>query len=136
MKKVFMFVLAMALAMFASSAMAQSATTGSIEGAVTDPNGAAVKGATVSVTSPNLISPQSATTDDNGRFRVLALPPGAYKVSVQASGFAPFEQDNVAVNLGRTSNTDAQLGLASASATVTVTSAAGVDSAQNTTGSN
>jgi outer membrane receptor protein involved in Fe transport len=118
------------------TAFGQSATTGSIEGAVTDPNGAAVKGATVSVTSPNLISPQTATTDDNGRFRVLALPPGAYKVSVQASGFAPFEQDNVAVNLGRTSNTDAQLGLASASATVTVTSAAGVDSAQNTTGSN
>src|ERR1700730_4833519 len=90
------------------TALGQSSTTGSIEGAVTDPNGAAVKGATVSVTSPNLISPQTATTDDNGRFRVLALPPGAYKVSVQASGFAPFEQDNVAVNLGRTSNTDAQ----------------------------
>ena len=42
MKKVFMFVLAMALAMFATSAMAQSSTTGSIEGVVTDPNGAAI----------------------------------------------------------------------------------------------
>ena len=39
MKKVFMFVLAMTLSMFATSAMAQSSTTGSIEGTVTDPNG-------------------------------------------------------------------------------------------------
>src|SRR5882672_3474711 len=123
--------------LFASiTALGQTATTGSVEGVVSDPNGAAVKGATVSVTSPNLISPQTATTDDNGRFRVLALPPGAYKVTVEASGFAPFEKDNIAVNLGRTSNTDAQLGLASASATVTVTSGSAVDSAQNTTGSN
>jgi outer membrane receptor protein involved in Fe transport len=118
------------------NAFGQSATTGSIEGTVTDPNGAAVKGASVTVTSPNLITSQTATTDDNGHFRVLALPPGAYKLSVQASGFAAFEQDNLAVNLGRTSNIDAQLGLASASATVTVTSAAGVDAAQNTSGSN
>src|SRR5258707_13890852 len=132
MRKVFMYVLALCLAGFASVAMAQSATTGSIEGTVTDQNGAAVKGATVSVTSPNLITSQTAMTDDNGHFRVLALPPGGYKLSVQASGFAAFEQDNIPVNLGRTSTSDAQLGLASASATVTVTSAAGVDAAQNT----
>ena len=64
MKKVFMFVVALALALFATSAMAQSSTTGSIEGSVTDPNGAAVKGATVTVTSPNLIS---ATDRDDRR---------------------------------------------------------------------
>src|SRR6266403_1776656 len=126
----------MSLLLASINAFGQSATTGSIEGTVTDPNGAAVKGATITVTSPNLITSQTATTDDNGHFRILALPPGGYKLSVQASGFAAFEQDNIAVNLGRTSTSDAQLGLASASATVTVTSAAGVDAAQNTTGSN
>jgi type 1 fimbria pilin len=67
MKKVFMFVLAMTLALFATGVMAQSSTTGSIEGTVTDPNGAAVKGATVTVTSPNLMSSKSATTNDVGR---------------------------------------------------------------------
>src|SRR5438874_10871136 len=74
MKKFFMFVAALSLALFATSAFAQSTTTGSIEGMVTDPNGAAVKGATVTVTSPNLISPQTATTGDNGRFQILSLP--------------------------------------------------------------
>src|SRR6266571_2526204 len=136
MKKIFMFVMAMALAFFATSAMAQTSTTGSLEGVVTDPNGAAVKGATVTATSPNLITPKSATTGDDGRYQLLALPPGAYKVAVDASGFAKFEQDNVTVNLGRTSSLDAGLKLATATATVTVTGGAAVDVAQNTTGSN
>jgi outer membrane receptor protein involved in Fe transport len=136
MKKFFMFVMAMALALFATGVMAQTSTTGSIEGSVTDPNGAAVKGATVLVTSPNLISPQTGITGDNGRFQVLNLPPGTYKVAVDASGFAKFEQTDVTVNLGRTSSVDAQLQLATATATVNVTGAAAVDTAQNTAGSN
>jgi outer membrane receptor protein involved in Fe transport len=136
MKKIFMFVMAMALALVATSAMAQTSTTGSIEGMVTDPNGAAVKGATVSVTSPNLISPQTATTGDDGRFRVLSLPPGTYKVIIEAGGFAKFESGDVGVNLGRTSSADATLQLATATASVTVTSGAAVDTAANTSGSN
>src|SRR6266566_9524672 len=136
MRKVFMYVLALCLAGFASVAMAQSSTTGSIEGTVSDQNGAAVRGATVTVTSPNLISPQTATTNDNGRYSILNLPPGPYKISVEASGFAKFEQDNVPVNLGRTSPGDAQLKLATVGATVTVVGGAAVDTAQNTTGSN
>jgi outer membrane receptor protein involved in Fe transport len=136
MKKVFMFVLAMTLAMFATSAMAQSSTTGSIEGMVTDQNGAAVKGAKVSVTSPNLITAQEATTGDDGRYLVSALPPGKYKVIVDASGFGKYEQNDVSVNLGRTSSIDATLALATATATVTVTGGATVDVAANTTGTN
>ncbi len=136
MKKIFMFVMAMALAFFATSAMAQSSTTGSIEGTVTDPNGAAVKGATVTVTSPNLISPQTATTKDDGRYQILNLPPGTYKVAVEASGFGKYEKGDVGVNLGRTSSVDPQLSLATATATVTVTGGAAVDTAANTTGSN
>jgi len=80
MKKFFMFVVALSLALVATSAFAQTSTTGSIEGSVTDPNGAAVKGATVTATSPNLIKAQTATTDDNGRFQILNLPPGQNKL--------------------------------------------------------
>lgn len=136
MKKVFMFVLALTLAMFATSAMAQSSTTGSIEGTVTDPNGAAVKGATITVTSPNLMSSRSATSNDDGRYQVSALPPGIYKVVVDASGFGKYEKTDVSVNLGRSSTVDPLLSLATATATVTVTGAAQVDVSANTTGSN
>jgi len=136
MKKVFMFAMTMTLALFASSAMAQSSTTGSIEGTVTDPNGAAVKGATVAATSPNLISPKSATTGDDGRYLLSALPPGTYKITVEASGFGKYEKDGVAVNLGRTSGFDPQLNIGAATAMVTVTGGAAVDVAANTSGSN
>src|SRR5262252_8647557 len=126
----------LSLVLVASAASAQTSTTGSIEGVVTDPNGAAVKGATVTVTSPNLIAVRTATTNDEGRYQLLALPPGTYQVSVDASGFGKYEQEGVAVNLGRTATVDAALQLAAASATVTVTGAAVVDATQNTTGSN
>src|SRR5467141_137120 len=90
MRKVFMFVLALSLAVFASSALAQTATTGSIEGTVVDPNGAAVPGVTVTVTSLNLITPQSTTTDDNGHYKIANLAPGRYKVTVEGKDFATF----------------------------------------------
>src|SRR6186997_2404069 len=101
MKKMFMFVMAMALALFATSAMAQTSTTGSLEGSVTDPNGAAVRGAVVTVTSPNLISAKTATSGENGRYQIGALPPGAYKITIEGSGFGKFEQNDIGVNLGR-----------------------------------
>jgi outer membrane receptor protein involved in Fe transport len=124
------------IAFLTASAVAQSSTTGSIEGIVTDPNGAAVKGAAVTVTSPNLISAQTATSKDDGRFQILNLPPGTYKISVDASGFGKYEKDQVVVNLGKTSSVDAQLALATATATVTVTGGAAVDVTQTSTGSN
>ena len=49
MRKFFMFVVALSVALVATSAFAQTSTTGSIEGVVTDPAGAAVKGATVTI---------------------------------------------------------------------------------------
>ena len=90
--------------------MAQTATTGTIEGTVTDINDAVVPGVTVTVTSPNLIRAQSATTDDEGRFRILNLPPGRYAVTIEAAkGFAKFEQTDVEVNLSKTSSIEVKL---------------------------
>src|SRR5215217_6545999 len=143
MKNVFKFIalsaLLMSFALFAGSVFAQSSTTGSIEGTVTDTTGAAVPGIAVKVTSPNLISAQTATTDDSGRFRILNLPPGRYAVSVEAEkGFAKFEKNDVEVNLSRTSSVEVQLQPAGAQASVTITDTAGaaVDVSGTTTGSN
>ena len=136
MKKFFMFVVALSLALVATSAFAQTSTTGSIEGVVTDPAGAAVKGATITATSPTLISAQTATTDDNGHYQISNLPPGMYKISIEAGGFAKFQSSEFSVNLGRTSSADAQMQLATATNTVTVTGGAAVDVAGSTTGSN
>ena len=87
MKNVFKFFALSALltcfALFAGSVFAQTSTTGSIEGTVTDTTGAAVPGIAVRVTSPNLISAQTAVTDEGGRYRILGLPPGKYAIAVE-----------------------------------------------------
>src|SRR5919199_3124322 len=139
MRIVTLALLALCMALFTSGAMAQTATTGTIEGTVVDTNGAAVPGVTVTVTSPNLITPQTATTNEEGRYRVLNLPPGRYTVAVAASqGFAEFKQENVEVNLSRTSTVEVRLQPAGTSASITVTDTSGatVDVASNTTGTN
>jgi outer membrane receptor protein involved in Fe transport len=143
MKNVFKFFALSALltcfALFAGSVFAQTSTTGSIEGTVTDSTGAAVPGVAVKVTSPNLISAQTATTDDGGRYRILNLPPGRYAVTVEAEkGFAKFEKNDVEVNLSRNTSVEVQLQPAGAQASVTVTDTAGaaVDVSGTTTGSN
>lgn len=131
--------LLMCFALFTGSVFAQSSTTGSIEGTVTDTTGAAVPGATIRVTSPNLISPQTATSDDNGRYKIANLPPGRYSVIVESTkGFAKFEKSEVEVNLSRNSTVEIQLQPANvgASVTITDTSGAAVDVTANTTGSN
>lgn len=130
-------VFVLCFALFAVSASAQTATTGSIEGTVVDVNGAAVPGVTVNVNSPNLISPQSTTTNESGVYRILNLPPGRYNVSVEATkGFAKFEQKDVEVNLSRTSSLGVTLSPEQVGGVVNVTdtAGAGIDVTQNTTG--
>src|SRR5919202_25022 len=97
------FTLAVVLAFFVS-ASAQTATTGSIEGTVTDVNGAAVPGVTVTATRAGGRA-QTAVSNEEGIYRIPQLEPGRYVVAVEAAkGFARFEQTDVEVSLGRTSN--------------------------------
>jgi outer membrane receptor protein involved in Fe transport len=127
------------LSALAPSLPAQTITTGSIEGVVTDIKGAVASGVTVVVTSPNLIMSRSAKTDDKGIYRILNLPPGKYAVTVEASqGFAKFQQKNVEVNLGKTSAVAIRLEIATIGAEieVAVTAGAPVDITANTTGTN
>src|SRR3954471_15838083 len=83
-------------------AFAQSqATSGNIEGRVTDPNGAAVPGVTVTATNQETGLVKTADTNSEGIFSVTFLPPGKYRVTVAAAkGFAAADYSNVAVTVG------------------------------------
>ncbi len=134
-----MTVLAICISLFATSVMAQTSSTGNIEGVVIDQNGAAVPGVTVTVTSPQLLRAQTSVTDSEGRYRILNLPPGKYSVVIEESGgFGKFEQANVDVNLSSTSNVTVTLAPKGTAVTIDVTASSGatVDTANNTTGSN
>src|SRR5437763_2009455 len=129
--------LAFALSLFTLSASAQTTTTGSVEGTVTDVNGAAVPGVAVTVTGPNLLHPQSGTTNSEGLYHIQNIPPGIYTVVVEsAKGFAKFEQADVAVNLTKTSNVTIQLRPQGATEVVEVTASSGatIDQSTNITG--
>jgi hypothetical protein len=73
--------------------------TGSLQGRVEDPSGAVIKGATVELSGGQRTL--TTTTDDEGGFQFLNVPPGLYTVTVSASGFANARRTDVPVELGR-----------------------------------
>jgi hypothetical protein len=114
------------VAMCALSAMAQSTVTGAISGTVTNPNKEVVVGATVTAKNNGTNKEATATTDDNGGYKLVNLDPGTYTVSVNSSGFAPFSNDSVVVEVGRATSFDVPLGLQGMTNTVQVTAEAPV----------
>jgi hypothetical protein len=89
------------LCLLSVHALAQGETTSAIQGQASDSSGAAVAGATVTITSIDTGSKRSATTDAAGRFNFPQLKPGAYKVDIQAQGFEAQPADNVFSGLGQ-----------------------------------
>ncbi|MBB5738364.1 MAG: TonB-dependent receptor [Brevundimonas aurantiaca] len=87
-----------------TNALAQaSATQGAIAANVRDTSGAAVAGATVTVTSTDQGFSRTFTTDASGAFRAVALPQGNYTIAISAPGYNAFS-DNVDVSVGGTSS--------------------------------
>lgn len=118
----FIFSLILAAA-FSVTALAQAGgSTSEIKGRVTDPNGAVVNGATVTVTDVGKGVSRTATTDGDGEYRFLNLLPGTYQLRVQASGFSSQNKNAVQVTVGQTLDQDFSLQIGDAAATVDVTS--------------
>ena len=89
-------VLFVAIFVLGYNAGAQSlGNTGTIQGAVTDPSGAVVAGATVSVKNAVSGYTQETKSETDGSFRLLNLPPNPYHLEVTTTGFALFSQDIV-----------------------------------------
>jgi len=88
--------MAIAIIVTASIAIVAQTTTGRISGTVTDPAGAAVPGATVTVTDPSTSFSRSAMTDDGGFYTVTNIPVGTYTVTVEKASFKKsFRNGNV-----------------------------------------
>ena len=116
------------LALAATFAFPQSqATSGNIEGRVLDPNGAAVPGVTVTATNQQTGFEKTATSDEEGNYRLILLPPGTYKVvATGAQGFQPATLENAAVTVGGQTNLDINLGVSGANTIIDVSAEAPV----------
>jgi hypothetical protein len=127
MSKILRFSLAVfVLVALSAIAMAQSTTDGAIGGTVTNPNKEVVPGATVTVRNVETGKEVTATTDSEGRFRMVQLPPGNYSVKVSSSGFGDFTLDQVVVEVGRVTDLDVPLSVGAVTGTVEVTGEAPV----------
>ena len=114
--------LSLSVTIFAQS----QANTGNIEGRVTDPNAAAVPNVTVTATNIATGLQKSAQTNDEGVYRIVFLPPGAYKVETSgAQGFTPATFTNVIVTVGGQTPLDIQLAVGNATVAMVDVSAEG-----------
>ncbi len=124
MNKNFKFIsLSLALLLAFSAAVFGQRTTGSIEGTITDQNGAVVPGISVTATSTGSTTglKRTITTDSQGFYRFSEVPPGTYDVSTEeAKGFKSSTKATV-VNTERASVVDMGLTIGSGTAVVDVT---------------
>ncbi len=96
----FLLLLLLSLALTSSPARGQGITTGGVSGTVIDPKGAVVPGAKVIVTNLSTGAVYSQTSREDGAFSVLALPLGAYKLTISSPGFSDLTVNNVSVTVG------------------------------------
>jgi Carboxypeptidase regulatory-like domain len=73
--------------------------TGALYGVVTDPDGAALAGVTLTLTGGG--APQVQVSTAAGQFRFLGLAPGVYELAAELEGFSPIHYPTVAISVGR-----------------------------------
>ncbi len=103
----------------------QNISTAQLNGTVRDSTGAVVPGAAVVIADPSKGFNRAVTTDAQGEYRALLLPPGVYTVTVTAPGFAKLVDENVTVTTGQEAELPLTLAVGS-TATVNVTAGAEV----------
>jgi Carboxypeptidase regulatory-like domain/TonB dependent receptor-like, beta-barrel/TonB-dependent Receptor Plug Domain len=115
------------LCLVAGPLLAQSqATTGVIEGTVTDESGAVAPGATVAIKNTATNFERVVATDASGRFRGLLLPLGPYRVSVTLSGFSTLVREGIDLAVGQSVNLNFVLKVSSVQEELVVTAPAPV----------
>jgi len=113
-------VLCLALGFGASTSLGQ-AVFGSIIGTVTDPQGNAIAGAKVTVTSLTKSFTFDTTTNESGNYSVTHLIPDTYKIRVESTGFKVSDIPNVGVSADAAASVDIQLQVGAVTQTVEVT---------------
>ena len=111
---------------FAAAAFAQGGAGSILKGVITDPSGAPIPGASVTL-SGTAGFVKVVGSDAEGRFTVLGIPGGRYTLRVSSTGFTLFEQSNFEIATGKQISINAKLNIESAKQEITVTDTISID---------
>src|ERR1700734_1595104 len=114
------FALILALVLLGGSTALGQGTSASLTGQVTDNSGAIVPGATVTATNTDTGLAQTTNTNGEGIYLIAPLPPGHYKLTVEARGFERYVQTGVELSVNVNSTQNVALKTGSVQETVTV----------------
>ena len=115
------FLTALVLVLGATMGFAQTLDRGELTGTVKDETGAALPGATITITHLGSGLTRVVVSNDSGRYRAPLLPVGPYRIEAELSGFARLIREGVVVTVGSAPVIDLTLPLASVTEAITVT---------------
>lgn len=110
---------------------AQSGTSSALSGEVTDPTGASVPRAAVTITDTSTKATRAGETDASGHFLFSQINPGTYQVTIEANGFAASQSEATPIGVGQTVSLHFSLRVQSNSQSVEVTAQQGLLSLDN-----
>ncbi len=113
-------ILASLFLVFSAATLYAQSTYGSISGTVTDPSGAAVTGATITLTNLSTSEKRTQASGDDGHYTFVNLFQGQYRVDVEKQGFKHFDRPSVVVQVQQDTHVDAVLPVGQVSETVEV----------------
>jgi len=111
----------------ATAVRAQSTSTGTVTGQVTDPQGAVVPGADITLLDVGTNTPRKTSTNELGRYTFVNIPPGVYDISVSKTGFKSAKVDGQKIAVGLVRTVDVTLEIGAVSETVQVSASAGAE---------
>ena len=110
------------LLLLAVPAVAAAQNTATLRGTVTDPSGAVLPGATVTVTNAGTRDARTAVSDERGGYTFAGLFTGTYQLKVELQGFKTYEASNIVLSPNDTRGQDVQLEVGALNEVVSVTS--------------
>lgn len=113
-------ILAVALLLLSAGSAVGQVLYGTLVGTVTDPQQAAVVGATVSIKNNATGYSVEAKTNDRGGYEIPNIPPGVYDIRISAPGFSTYEAKDIAIQANNIERVDAPMKLGSVSEVVSV----------------
>ncbi|MGH9477182.1 MAG: carboxypeptidase regulatory-like domain-containing protein [Terriglobales bacterium] len=109
------------LLLLTAPVMAQTASTGAVQGTITDPSNAAIPGAKITLANPATGAVYSAQSGAHGGYTLPSVTPGTYLMTVNAAGFKAYKLGSLAVTVNKASLLNVRMQVGTASQEVTVT---------------